>query len=55
MWSIVNYDIPAWACAAAFTLTGFLMVSCIKTKKYGPWQKALWAVWLVFFAVLIFF
>jgi len=53
IWSAVNYDIPAWACTAVFFITGLLMISFIRMKKYGTCQKILWLIWMGFFAVLM--
>jgi len=53
IWGTVRYDLAVWWCVPIFFLTGLLMVSSFKLKKYGFWQMALWAVWLAFSAVVI--
>ena len=53
IWAAVNYGIPAWVCTLAFFLTGLLMLSFFKLEKYGLWQKAMWALGLGFFGLVV--
>ena len=52
-WSVVYYNFPSWVLYLALFGTGLLMVSFIKLRKYGLWQKTLWVLGLVFLAVII--
>jgi len=53
IWLTVYCALPVWPLAAALTLTGVLMVSSFKIKKYGPLQKAVWVAGAVFVVVVI--
>jgi CDP-diacylglycerol--serine O-phosphatidyltransferase len=53
IWGVVQYSLPVWLCILAFFLTGLLMISSIKFRKYGFVQKSLWGLCLAFFAVII--
>jgi len=53
VWSVVHYNLPVWLCGAVFFLSGLLMVSAIKMKKYGIAQKASWVVGLIFLVVIV--
>jgi CDP-diacylglycerol--serine O-phosphatidyltransferase len=55
IWGAVQFDIPIWLCAIVFVINGLFMVSSIKLKKYGIWQKTLWVVCLMFLAAILFF
>ena len=48
LWAALQYGLPAWVLIAVFALTGLLMVSYIKIKKYGICQKTLCVLSLVF-------
>jgi len=52
-WSVVNYDLQVWICAVAFALAGVFMISNIKLRKYGFWQKALWVVGVAFIILVV--
>ena len=54
IWAAYQHSLPLWAAAAVFFAVGLLMVSYIRLKKYGLWQKALGVLGLVFLAVVIF-
>jgi CDP-diacylglycerol--serine O-phosphatidyltransferase len=54
IWSAARYDIPAWSCAAVFCLTGLLMLSSVRLKKYGLWQISLGVICLAFLAAVLF-
>jgi len=43
-WFLHRFDGPQWLMGAAFLCIGVLMISFIKLRKYGPWQRILWAV-----------
>ena len=53
VWVVVYYNLPVWVCAVVPVIAGLLMISCIKSKKYGIGQKALWVMWLVFLTLII--
>jgi len=52
VWSVVYYNLPAWLCGAVFFLSGLLMVSSVKMKKYGVAQKASWVIGVAFLVVI---
>ena len=52
-WSAVNYGLHLWICAAVFALAGVLMISNIKLRKYGLWQKALWVAGVAFIVLVV--
>jgi len=53
IWLLVQHGFPAWFCAAIFFLTGLLMISAVKLKKYGVIQKIFWIMWLIFLAFIL--
>jgi CDP-diacylglycerol--serine O-phosphatidyltransferase len=53
VWLSVQYGLPAWSSVAAFFITGVLMISSIRFRKYGICQKTLAAVWLAFLIIVI--
>ena len=55
LWSVVYVGLPAWVGAVAFFITGPLMISNIKLKKYGLWQGILAGAGVVFLAVVLIF
>lgn len=53
IWSVSYYELSTWLMVAVLVFAGSLMVSFIKLKKYGLWQKALWVIGVVFLIVAI--
>jgi len=52
-WTIVYNGFPEWVLAATFFVTGVLMLSCIRLKKYGKWQVIMGCVGLAFFIMVL--
>ena len=53
-WAIVYLGfVPQWALTAMFFVTGFLMISCIKLKKYGRWQVVMGGIGVAFFIIVL--
>ena len=52
-WSIVYSGFPEWVLTVTFVITGVLMMSCIRLKKYGRWQIIMAGVGLVFFVMVL--
>ena len=50
-WAIVYMGFPEWALTCTFFVTGVLMISYFKLKKYGPWQFVLGGIGLAFFVM----
>ncbi|MCL2579690.1 MAG: CDP-alcohol phosphatidyltransferase family protein [Oscillospiraceae bacterium] len=53
VWLYVHHNISQPACVAIFLLTGLLMISRLKMKKYGLFQMSLWLLGLVFLGFVI--
>jgi len=53
IFSIIHYGLPEWFSPIMFILTGIIMISALKLKKYGVGQKIIWAVALLFLIVII--
>jgi len=53
IWLLAQHGFPAWFCAVIFFLTGLLMVSAARLKKYGVVQKIFWAMWLIFLVFIL--
>jgi len=53
VWFVVSYDIPTWVAAATLFIVGILMISGIKLKKYGMWQKVMGAAGVVFLVLVL--
>jgi len=53
IWAAAYYELFDWVLAAVLFLAGLLMVSFIKLKKYGLWQKALLVIGLIFLTAVI--
>jgi len=53
IFAIVNYGVPDWSSSIVLCLTGLMMISSFKLKKYGLAQKILCVVWLIFFIVVL--
>ena len=53
VWSVVNFGAPSWLVYVVLFSAGLLMVSFIRLQKYGIWQKALWLVGVLFFALIV--
>jgi len=53
-WAVMRFGLPVWLMAIAFVAIGLLMVSYIKLIKYGPWQRILWGVGLIFMGFVLF-
>ena len=53
IWAVVQYGLPAWLCVAAFFITGLLMISFFKIKKFGVGHKVLCAVDVGFFILIV--
>ena len=52
-WSIVYSGFPEWVLTATFAITGVLMMSCIRLKKYGKWQIIMAGIGLAFFIMVL--
>ena len=52
-WTIVYNGFPQWVLAITFFVTGILMLSCIRLKKYGKWQVIMGCVGLAFFIMVL--
>ena len=53
VWLVRYHGLPPWLSAAVLLLTGLLMASSFKLKKYGMMQKVSWVVGLAFFVVIV--
>jgi phosphatidylserine synthase len=54
VWGAERFGVPAWICVPAFVLTGLLMVSSVRMKKYGAAQISLGVICLGFLAAVLF-
>ena len=53
IWAVIEYGLPLWIASVIFFAVGLLMVSFVRLKKYGLWQKALWGMGLVFLVYVV--
>ena len=53
MWFAIKFGLPVWVCAAIIIISSVMMVSYFKLKKYGIWQKLLWAAGLGFLILIL--
>ena len=56
IWSVATEAVgfPMWVAAVAFLILGTLMISGIKLKKYGWWQKCMGVISLASLVLVIF-
>ena len=52
-WMIVYSGFPEWTLTVTFFVTGTLMLSAFKLKKYGKWQVIMGCVGLAFFIMVL--
>jgi len=52
-WSIVYNSFPEWILTTTFFITGTLMMSYFRLKKYGKWQIVMAGIGLLFFVVML--
>jgi len=52
-WSIVYMNFPQWVLTVTFFVTGLLMLSYFRLKKYGKWQFVMGFIGLAFFIVVL--
>ena len=52
-WAIVYVGFPEWVLTVTFAVTGTLMLSCIRLKKYGKWQIIMAGIGLGFFVMVL--
>lgn len=43
-WFLNKFSGPSWVMGVTLLCLGVLMISFLKLRKYGPWQRILWAV-----------
>jgi len=55
VWCVHILGFPMWFSAITFVIIGTLMISGIKLKKYGLWQKVMSGMSLVFLFLIIFY
>jgi len=55
IWLVTSFELPVWICTVVFVLTGLLMASSIKLKKYGLCQKLLCVLWPAFMVAVYVF
>jgi len=53
VWSVAFFGLSPWLLIVVLCGGGLLMISYIKLKKYGLWQKALLLIGLVFLAIVV--
>jgi len=53
IWLTDFYALPDWPLTTAMALTGVLMISSFKIEKYGPLQKAVWVLSVVFVVLVL--
>ena len=56
IWSVATeaVGLPVWVAAVAFVVLGTLMISGIKLKKYGWWQKCMGVISLASLVLVVF-
>jgi phosphatidylserine synthase len=47
-WMVLRFELPEWMMAVTFLLVGCLMISYVKLRKYGNWQKIMWGIGVAF-------
>jgi len=52
-WAIVYMGFPEWTLTATFFVTGILMLSYFRLKKYGKWQVIMAGIGLAFFIIVL--
>jgi len=52
-WAIVYMGFPEWALTVTFVVTGLLMLSYFRLKKYGKWQVIMGCIGLTFFIMVL--
>ncbi|MCL2404318.1 MAG: CDP-alcohol phosphatidyltransferase family protein [Defluviitaleaceae bacterium] len=52
-WAIVYMNFPEWALTITFFVTGLLMLSYFKLRKYGKWQVIMAGIGLAFFIMVL--
>ena len=52
-WTILYVGFPEWALTVTFFVTGVLMLSYFRLKKYGIWQFVIGGIGLAFFIMVL--
>ena len=53
VWTVVHLYVVSWLVYTVLFISGILMISPAKLKKYGWWQKVLWVIGVLFFGMVL--